>query len=310
MLPIGNGTIDQSALETLAQVKLQQFSATPAQIEPFGESTVRWTVSGPSTGFTVTLNSVAVARSGSQLVQPVITTAYTLAARAGPYTRPLGSIAVQVDLDACQIIPQPATDVRGLLSRFIASSILSSDSLLYFRTYVTTVDGVETLETYTPEVTFLPGLIQIVLHLGSKIKGHPHFPDASIDVTIIMGLAIVNGSLQAGGSVVTGTVSEPWWVYLLPGAIIGLGIALSDAEDSLPMKFAPLVDGIAEFIALAIYPVGEGMKYQNVMIQADPTTAPIQLTACPVPISDPALTGRSVSSIDSILAVQQIIAAM
>jgi len=127
MLPNGGG-IDQSALNTLAQVKLQQLSATPTQIGPFGESTVRWSVSGTATGVTVTLNGIAVDAAGSQLVQPLVTTPYTLAARAGPYTRTLGIIAVQVDLDACQIIPQPAGVLHTILSNFVRNVVLYPDS--------------------------------------------------------------------------------------------------------------------------------------------------------------------------------------
>ena len=296
MLPIGSGNINQSALNALAQIKLRQLSATPAQIGPFGESTVRWAVSGVTTGVTVTCNGVAVDPAGSQLVQPLVTTPYTLAARAGPYTRSLGTIAVQVDLDACQIIPQPAGVVRTILSNFIASAVLEHDTSLYFRQYQVTVNGVTTLETYVPEITFLRGLMQIVLHLGKSVND---FPDPSIDVTIVMGLGIVNGVLQASGSVVTGTVSEPWWAYALPGAVIWLGMIVSDAQDALPMDFAPLIAGIPEFLANALYIVGPGMEYQNVAILADPTDQPIQLTACPVPASGSASTVRSVTSIGS-----------
>jgi len=170
MLPNGNGNSDQSALETLAEVKLQQFSATPAVIGPFGESTVRWVVSGQPTPFTVTLNGTAVDLAGSLLVQPFITTPYTISARAGAYTRPLGSIAVQVDLFACQIIAQPAGGVRKMLSTFIKNEVLQADSSLNFQN--------------DPEITFQPGLIQIVLNLSKRIN-----PDASLQVTILMGLA-------------------------------------------------------------------------------------------------------------------------
>jgi len=292
MLP--NGSIDQSALNTLAQVKLQQLVATPTQIGPFGESIVRWTVSGPSTGFTIMLNGVAVELAGSQLVQPLVSTAYTLAARAGAYTRTLGFVSVQVDLDGCQVIPQPSGDVHTLLSDFIRGAVLNADSSLYFREYQVTVNGVTTVETYTPEITFLLGLMQIVLHLGKNV---PDFPDPSIDVTIVMGLEIVNGILQASGSVATGTVSEPWWAYALPGAVIWLGIQVSDAQDALPVDFAPLVAGIPMFAALALYPAGAGMEYQNIVINADPTDQPIQLTACPAASPTTGSTVRSVSSI-------------
>jgi hypothetical protein len=295
MLPNGGG-IDQSALNTLAQVKLQQLSATPTQIGPFGESTVRWSVSGTATGVTVTLNGVAVDAAGSQLVQPLVTTPYTLAARAGPYARTLGTIAVQVDLDACQIIPQPAGVLHTILSNFVRNVVLQHDTSLYFREYQATVNGVTTLETYVPQITFLPGLMQIVLNLGKSVND---FPDPSIDVTIVMGLGIVDGVLQASGSVVTGTVSEPWWAYALPGAVIWLGMMVSDAQDALPMDFAPLIAGIPEFLAGVLYLVGPGMEYQNVTIQADPTDQPIQLTACPAPASGTVSTVRSVTSINS-----------
>jgi hypothetical protein len=302
MLPNGGGNVDQSALTTLSKLKLQQLSATPTQIGPFGESTVRWVVSGPPGGFTVTLNGVPVGIAGSQLVQPLATTGYTLAARAGPYTRTLGYVTVQVDLDACQIIAQPAEDVHKMLSNFVRSAVLGSDSSLYFRQYQVTVKGVTVTETYVPVITFLPGLIQIVLNLGKRINDKP---DPSIDVTIVMSLSIVDGALQAGYQNVTGTVSEPWWVYALPGAIIWLSIELSAAQDALPMEFAPLIAAIPEFLAEAVYPLGPGMKYQNILIVADPTTQPIQLMACPAPALGTVSTVQSISSIGSFQVMQR-----
>jgi len=282
MLPNGNGNSDQSALETLAEVKLQQFSATPALIGPFGESTVRWVVSGPPTPFTVTLNGTAVDLAGSLLVQPLVTTPYTISARAGAYARPLGSIAVQVDLFACQIIAQPAGGVREMLSTFIKNEVLQADSSLYFQN--------------DPEITFQPGLIQIVLNLSKRIKD---FPDASLQVTILMGLAIVNGALQPGSYQITASASEPWFVWLLPGASIWLTIELEDGTEQAEVGFKPLIAAIPQVLSVAAYPLAPGTEYQNVAIQADPSETPIQLTACPAPAEGSASTVRSVSSIGS-----------
>lgn len=77
------------------------------------------------------------------------------------------------------------------------------------------------------------------------------------------------------------------------------GMLVSHAEDALPMDFAPLVAGIPEFIAGVLYPVGSGMEYQNVAIQADPTDQPIRLTACPAPASGTVSTVRSVTFVNS-----------
>ena len=280
MLPIGTGNSDQSALETLAKVKLQQLTATPALIGPFGESAVRWVVSGPLTPFTVTLNGIAVDLAGSLLVQPLVTTAYTIAARAGPYVRTLGSIAVQVDLNVCQVIAQPSGGVRKMLSTFVKTEVLQHDSSLYFRN--------------DPEVTFQPGLMQVVLNLVKRIKD---FPDASLDVTILMGLAVVNGALQPGPYQITVSVGEPWYVWSLPAASIWLTIELEQGAEQALVDFKPLIAAIPQLLSLAAYPLAPGTEYQNVAIQADPSDTPIQLTACPTPAEGTVSTVRSVSSI-------------
>ncbi len=279
MLPQGSGTAAQW-INTLSRVTLVSFSALPSSIGPFGQSTLRWHVSGPAAGFRVTLNGTQVPRSGEETVLPFVTVTYVLNVNAGPYYRNLGSVDVKVNTAGCGIISQPTQAIGTQLSTFVHNAVLDADNTLYFRTHtVATGTGQTESITYAPEVMFRPGRIQIVLHLGKKV---PDFPDPSIDLTIELGLAVSDGMLVAVDPTVSGDVSEPWYAYLAPGAFPILYIIVDDAQDKLTMDFQSLVQALPEFISL-LYIADSGLRYQTVSIQGQPTTEPIQITACPSP---------------------------
>jgi hypothetical protein len=259
-----NGGTDTQSLLTLSKVKVQQFTATPSTIGPFGESILRWSVTGPSVGWTLQLNGNAVANAGSLLVQPPTSTAYFLTARAGQYTRPLSNVSVAVDASTCDVIIGPLNPVHQIAS-WVKGLTLSNDPSLYFRD--------------DPSVSFLPGRIHIEVKLGKPVKD---FPDPEIDATLEFGLDITNGLLVSTNPYVNASVSEPWYVYLGGIAFLGLWIALSDAQNKAQVGFEHLVQGLPEAMSIE-YPASPGKQYKSVAIVPGSTDNPIQITECAIP---------------------------
>lgn len=263
MLP-QNGGIDTQSLDTLGKVAVQQFTATPSEIGPFGESILRWSVTGPSVGWTLQLNGDAVARAGSLLVQPPASTSFFLTARAGIYTRPLADVSVSVDLSSCDVITGPLNPALQIAD-WVKGLTQESEPTLYFRE--------------NPKVSFLPGRIHIEVKLGKPV---PHFPDPEIDATLEFGLDVTNGTLVATNPTVDASVSEPWYVYLGGLAFLGLWIALSDAQEQAQVGFEHLVQGLPQAMATQ-YPASPGHQYKSVAIVPNSTDNPIQITECPIP---------------------------
>ena len=263
MLP--QGTVDQQALDTLSKIVVQSFTATPPDIGPFGESVLRWSVTGPSIGWGLELNGQGVGRAGSMLVHPTESSSFFLTARAREYTRPLSSVDVEVDLSACGLIDPPlnpalqiADWARGLTEH--------SDPSLYFRD--------------TPKVSFLPERIHIEMKLYKKNTGI--WPDPEIDATLEFGLDVQGGQLVSTNPSVTASISKPWYMYLCGLACLGFWIAIGDAQDQAQVGFEHLVEGLPQAIATQ-YPPGPGREYQSVTIVSDSADDPIQILACPIP---------------------------
>ena len=259
-----NGGATAQGMQTLEQVTVQQFTATPSTIGPFAESILRWSAKGPSVGWTLQLNGEAVARTGSLLVQPLVSTNYCLSARAVQVTRPLSCITVSVNLSTCDVIVGPLDPAHQIAS-WTKGLILSNDPSLYFRA--------------EPSVSFKSGRIHIEVKLGKPVKD---FPDPEIDGTLEFGLDVMNGALVSMNPTVDATVSEPWYVYLGGIAFLGLWIALSDAQNKAQVSFEGLVQGLPEAMAIQ-YPTKPGYKYQNVAIVPASTDNPIQITECAIP---------------------------
>jgi hypothetical protein len=274
-----NGNND-TYLEILGDVELQSFTATPPTIGPFGSSVLRWVVTGPAKGFTVKLDGATVNRSASRTVEPRVTTPYRLNAHAGPYDESLAILSVIVDTSTCSVVDSSFPDPRGELLNLVKNLVLNSDSSLYIpERAILGPFGEMTFVPLQPSLSFQPGRMRIVLHLSKHVPA----PDPAIDVTIECGLLVdVNdGSITTWDPTITGTVSEPWYVDLLP--IYGLIVSLKagSAQDSIPLQFQPVVDVIPDLVSL-IYPIDlDKQRYQAVTIPGDPADPPIRLIACP-----------------------------
>lgn len=89
--------VDRDAFDILQAVTLVYFRAASPSIQAFATSRLEWEVTGPVTGFVLTLAGTTVPRVGEQFVTPVETTSYALYARVRQLKRLLGVVEVVVD---------------------------------------------------------------------------------------------------------------------------------------------------------------------------------------------------------------------
>lgn len=86
----------------LEEATLNYFKAEPASIQPFRATEISWSV-GRAGALKITLNGQHVEHTGSMIVSPQTSTNFTLRAVCGNASTNLGTIRVDVDLDACII---------------------------------------------------------------------------------------------------------------------------------------------------------------------------------------------------------------
>jgi hypothetical protein len=287
-MPLQNNGNDE-AIALLEKTSLVSFKAVPTALAPFESSTLSWEVTAP-TGVRIVLDGTVVNKAGSQVVEPPATHAYNLSARAGTAVKPLGYAVVTVNLAQCRI-----TDF-DFLDAFIQAAVLSQSSLL--------PSGARFREN--PTVTITPGLIQIVIKVAQTIviPHHHRFNfDADADLTMSFGLTLIpdtRGHLgtEAGqvatrfasvGETHSVSVSVPWYIWLIPGAMIGLPIAESMAEGSIDKSIPPIVQAVVDGLDAAIHPPFSGLVKHSLKIdRTDKNIAFLETTWCPPP--QPVLT--------------------
>jgi hypothetical protein len=230
----------------LAKVKLEYFTAEPLTIEPFTRSKISWKVTVPKeidASVDLDIDNTFVATSGEFSVAPEATTSYRLRAQVADHSKILGTVTVQVGLEAC--VAGQYGPVPGITSE-IGSHIGSSN---YFRS--------------DPVVTIQDDLMVIRLRLKHEVNG---FPDPSIDIDASFGLDVIpvppSGSrrflaitpfdhvfhqLAPANMSIKVDASFPWYVWLIPGAMLILPIILSDIEGK---AYAVATDMINEIVDL------------------------------------------------------------
>lgn len=247
--PPGRNGLDQQALEALAKVRLDLFVAEPSTIEPYSNSKISWKVTLPERSdvpVILDISGTSVAASGGLQVTPESTTSYQLKAQAGSLTKVLGTVTVQVDLAAC-IAPSGAP---GYVVEDMIRYKVEKDK-----------SGIRLRSTPHPVVVSIEGdRMNITLRLTDSVK---LAPDPSIDIETSFALTVV--PLPPGGpkpGIVFSDhdfhrlaptderadvdVSFPWYVWLIPGAMLGLPIAISDAEAKAYAKATKLVGEVVE----------------------------------------------------------------
>lgn len=257
-----NDQIDE-AVEILDQVQLDHFTASPTKIGPFGASTLSWKATGP-VGFHLELGSITVSKTGTRTVQPVSTTTFTLSAVAFQARRVLGRVTVEVITNGCQTsdIVNPKSTIEAPLRAGVNNS-----GSTYFR------GGNDLI------VSFSPGRIRFQMKLSQSVN---NFPDPDVDIDVSFGLKVEDGVLVPIGESISVDVSVPWWAWLIPGAPIGLAIAIDMGKDDAKKKMHEAVAGLAQLLTFfAVFP--PGLQLRTVRIDKDETgnNGIIEFTACP-----------------------------
>lgn len=257
-----NDDIDQ-ALEILDAVKLEYFKASPERIGAFGASMLSWKATGPL-GFHLELNGINVAKSGQRAVQPLSSFTYTLAAVVRQARRVLGRVTVEVVTSGCQ--SNQLVNAKSSIEAPLRAGVNNSDGT-YFR-------GGNNLI-----ISFSPGRIRFQMKLAQSIN---NFPDPDVDTDVSFSLKVEDGVLVPFNEQISVDVSVPWWAWLIPGAPIGLGIALDMGRDSARKKMHEAVVGLAQLLTF-FAGVPAGMQLRTVTIDKDETgnNGIIEFTSCP-----------------------------
>lgn len=257
-----NDQIDQ-ATEILNQVTLDHFSANPISIGPFGASTLSWKATGPQ-GFHLELDGSVVPKTGQRTVQPVDTATFTLRAVAFQAQRVLGRVTVEVVTSGCQSmgLGNPTSTIEAPLRLNVNNS-----SGTYFR------GGNDVI------ISFSPGRIRFQMKLSQSVD---NFPDPDVDTDVSFGLVVQDGLLVPIAEQISVDISVPWWAWFIPGAQIGLAIALDMGRDDARKKMHEAVLGLAQILtAFAVFP--NGLQLRTVRIDKGETgnSGIIEFTACP-----------------------------
>ena len=257
-----NDQIDQE-LEILEGVNLEYFKASPERIGPFGAAMLSWKATGPA-GFHLELNNINVTKTGTRAVQPISTFTYTLTAVAGQARRILGSVRVEVIATGCQ--SSQIVNPKSAIEAPLRAGVNNSGST-YFR------GGNDLI------VSFSPGRIRFQMKLSQSVN---NFPDPDVDIDVSFGLKVEDGVLVPIGEQISVDISVPWWAWLIPGAPIGLAIAIDMGKDSAKKQMHEAVAGLAQLLTFfATFPAG--LQLRTVRIDKDETgnNGIIEFTACP-----------------------------
>jgi hypothetical protein len=257
----GDDDVIDDAIDILTQVSLEALTLNPTRIGPFGAALLSWVVDGPPTGFSVELNGQRVGRRGQLVVQPRSSTTYTLVAVARGARRSLGSARLEVDLSGCTTfqLNNPKALVEGALSNAIEAT-----ENVYLRSQ--------------PAVTFAPGRVSFRLNLGYDLD---RLPDPTIRIEGGFGLDVHDGQVIGVGQSVSADVSVPRYAWLIPGAMIALPIAISQAEQTARAAGNNAIAGLVNLIAF-LSPPTDGMRRHRIRIDAtDDGFGIIEVSECP-----------------------------
>ena len=78
-------------------------------------------------------------------------------------------------------------------------------------------------------------------------------------------------------------VSVPWYLWLIPGAMLGIPIAESMAEGSIGKSVPPIVQGIIDGLDAAIRPFTGLVKHSLKIDHTDNNVAFLETVWCPPP---------------------------
>jgi len=258
----GPGSFGTGGIDVLIGVSLVSFTATPAQIVPFGASQLQWEVEGPPRGFVVKLNNEIVARKSQKFVQPQNTSTYRLDAVSDDRIQFLGSVTIGIDTSLCEINSLMGQSTS--LHDFLTSQIEAEG--LYHRN--------------SPSVDFSPGTIRFRLRLGKDVS-FVSDPDIKIDASF--GLTVTGGKVVGVAKSIDVEVSFPWYAGFNPLTdSITLQIERIKAEGKARQGAEDLIEGFGQMIDLFSHFANGGLIKHSVRIGVDEDgEGTIDVRACP-----------------------------
>jgi hypothetical protein len=237
-------------------VFLRHLSVKPNAILPFGAAVLRWEVDAPPT-VQISINDEPGPQIGSRVVRPAYSTTYRVLARRGPRVTELGRVDLTVDRSACTS------------SEFANPASLIAATLVAF---ITLVDNVST--QFPPTVTFQPNRITFVLYLSGE-------KNSAIQINASFGLTVIDGRLASTTNQVSADVQFPWYMWLIPGAMIGLSIARDGAREKATAAGFVAIKRLVEVLEFYWTPM-QGMARHHVRIGGtDEGVGVLETTDCP-----------------------------
>jgi len=277
--------LDLQARTALEQITLETFTVDPSRIDPFGRSTLSWAVSipeGSEMPVNLEIDGTPVGASGELLVAPESTRSYQLRVSAWNYSQVLGTVTVDVDLARCIALSE---DPIFQLTAVIKYRVDTDKSNVVFRT------------TSEPILSIQGNQMIVRLHLSSTDIGGP---DIDIDASFELGVAPIPPYGPAQNIIVSEhnfhrlvylnpstnvDVSFPWYVWLVPGAMLILPIVRSGIESQGHAKATEIIKGIVDclndwFKQSFVQP--PGMDKHDAGFYVNPQGGRFWVTFCPV----------------------------
>jgi hypothetical protein len=212
-MPPTQEAIDK-AIEKLSQLKLEEFTANPDRVRPFGDAILSWRISGP-TDLEITLNGRIVPMQGSQVVQPEVTAAHTLVGQKSTMRQILGQRTITVEAEDCFAITVTEAEVRTNIQNSIHDEYGDDgkDVEKFGINFTLTLTRPAKIEVDATGVS-----IKIALNVGI-----PNFWDATLDVDALVILTAQGGRAKAIFRHFNSDFDLPIEAYIAGGALAGLG---------------------------------------------------------------------------------------
>ena len=237
-------------------IALLHLSVKPAKILPFGAAVLRWEVDAPPT-VQITINDEAGPQSGTRVVRPTYSTTYRVLAKRGPRATELGRVDLEVDRSACT-----TTEFLNPAS-LIAANI---DQAIAMRTDVSIA--------VPTRVTFQPNRVTCELFL-SGAKG------SAIQVKASCGLTVSDGRVAATASQVSADVQIPWYIWMIPGGMIGAAIAKDAAIEKATAAGFAVINGVVRVVEGYWHPA-DGMARHHIRVgPSEDAGGVLETTDCP-----------------------------
>lgn len=256
----GVGPVDPGG--EIATVWLNSLTATPGVVRPFEAATIAWDVHADVVRPRIELNGEPVDLVGSRVVTPHSSSTYRVVARTSNTTRELGRVDVDVDARAC-ITYEPASMLHVLNGGW--------------RLGLEDIDNIALKKE--PRVVLEDGKIHLRADFGFELGRIPATGSGKIRATF--GIGAVDRNVEPWGIDIDVELSVPWWVWAIPGAIIGLNLALGSERARARASVRDAIADLSRLVQFWSAPPS-GMSLHSVRVQQDENGRDaIRVTACP-----------------------------